>query len=90
MSTHKQTRQPIKKDKVQTGFRLQPALIHALKIQAKKQNRSLNNYVETILYEVISDETSYLLADEENRARLMEGIKQANEGKTTKIDIDAL
>lgn len=35
-------------------------------------------------------ETLYLLSSEKNRKRLFEGIKQVNNGKTTKIDIDAL
>jgi hypothetical protein len=35
--------------KVQTAFRFSSKLIGALKKQAQKENRSLNNYVETIL-----------------------------------------
>ena len=36
-------------DKKQTAFRLSEGLINNLKQEAKKQNRSLNNLVETIL-----------------------------------------
>ncbi len=35
--------------KVQTGLRLDPDLYNRLKIKAKKQKRSFNSYVETIL-----------------------------------------
>ena len=34
--------------KVQTAFRFDQELIKRLKMKAKKENRSLNNYVETI------------------------------------------
>ena len=42
--------------KVQTAFRFDKELIRRLKIKAKKENRSLNNYVETILMDVVYDE----------------------------------
>ena len=42
--------------KVQTAFRFDQDLIKRLKMKAKKDNRSLNNYVETILMDVVYDE----------------------------------
>lgn len=42
--------------KVQTAFRLDEELLNKLKVKAKKENRSLNNYVETKLMEVAYDE----------------------------------
>ena len=42
--------------KIQTAFRFDQDLINRLKIKAKKENRSLNNYVETILMDVVYDE----------------------------------
>lgn len=42
--------------KVQTAFRFDKELIRRLKLKAKKENRSLNNYVETILMDVVYDE----------------------------------
>ncbi len=42
--------------KVQTAFRFDKELIQRLKVKAKKENRSLNNYVETILMDVVYDE----------------------------------
>ena len=42
--------------KVQTAFRFDKELIRRLKIKAKKENRSLNNYVETVLMDIVYDE----------------------------------
>ena len=39
--------------KVQTAFRFDKELIRRLKIKAKQENRSLNNYVETVLMDVV-------------------------------------
>jgi len=41
--------------KVQTGLRLDPDLYNRLKIKAKQQKRSFNNYVETLLGEAVVD-----------------------------------
>ena len=42
--------------KVQTAFRLDSELLRRLKALAKRENRSLNNYVETVLMDVAYDE----------------------------------
>lgn len=42
--------------KKQTAFRLSEDLLERLKVRAKKENRSLNNYVEKILMDVVYDE----------------------------------
>ena len=42
--------------KVQTAFRLEKELIEELKEQAKRNKRSLNNYVELILSKVVEKE----------------------------------
>lgn len=39
----------IKTNRRQTSFRLRQDLLAKMKIAAKKENRSLNNYVESIL-----------------------------------------
>ena len=39
--------------KVQTAFRLEKELVEELKEQAKRNKRSLNNYVELILSKVV-------------------------------------
>ena len=55
--------------RTQTAFRLRNELLRRLKTEARKQNRSLNNYVESVLmdavYRVPSRET--LAAMEEAR-----------------------
>ena len=42
--------------KIQTAFRFDSELLRRLKIKAKRENRSLNNYVETVLMDVVYDE----------------------------------
>lgn len=37
----------------QTAFRLREDLLEKLKIAARKENRSLNNYVESVLMDVV-------------------------------------
>jgi hypothetical protein len=41
--------------KVQTAFRLEQELIDRIKEKAKAQKRSLNNYVEYLLYKEVGD-----------------------------------
>jgi len=40
-------------DRKQTAFRLKADLLNKLRIKAKKENRSLNNYVERVLMDVV-------------------------------------
>ena len=54
-----------------TAFRLNTNLVNRLKVLAKKDNRSLNNYVENILMAVAYDEPN-----ETTKA----AIKEAKEG----------
>jgi len=42
--------------KKQTAFRLDKSLVSKLKVEAKKANRSLNNYVECILMDSVYNE----------------------------------
>ena len=68
--------------KVQTAFRFDKDLIRRLKMKAKKENRSLNNYVETVLMDIVYDEPN----DE-----TLAAIEEARSGKTLeKLDIDHL
>ena len=55
-----------------TAFRLNETLINRLKKEAKKANRSLNNYVECILMESVYNEP--------NEATL-DALKEAQAGK---------
>ncbi|MBO6068963.1 MAG: toxin-antitoxin system protein [Bacteroidales bacterium] len=68
--------------KVQTAFRLNKDLIIRLKVRAKKENRSLNNYVETLLMDIVYNEPN-----EETRA----AIEEVRSGKPLeKLDVDNL
>ena len=40
-------------DRKQTAFRLRTDLLDRLKVAAKKENRSLNNYVEGVLLDAV-------------------------------------
>ena len=66
--------------KVQTAFRFDKELIRRLKIKAKKENRSLNNYVETVLMDIVYDEPN----DE-----TIEAINEVRSGKNLeKLDLE--
>ena len=68
--------------KVQTAFRLDKDLISRLKLKAKKENRSLNNYVETVLMDIVYNEPN----DETVKA-----IEEARSGKQmVRLDVDNL
>lgn len=56
----------------QTAFRLRADLLEKLKIEARKENRSLNNYVESVLMDVV-----FRTPNEETAAAM----KEAREGK---------
>ena len=60
-------------NKKQTAFRFSEDLLERLKERAKKDNRSLNNYVDKILMEAVYDEPN-----EETIAAM----KEAKEGKS--------
>lgn len=54
----------------QTAFRLSEQLLEKLKSEAKKANRSLNNYVECILIESVYKEPNETTAKTIEEARL--------------------
>lgn len=59
-------------DRKQTAFRLSTDLLERLKLAAKRQNRSLNNFVESVLMDVVYNEPN-----EETKA----AIEEAKAGK---------
>jgi hypothetical protein len=66
--------------KVQTAFRFDRELIRRLKEMAKKENRSLNNYVETVLMDIVYDEPN---------EETIEAINEARSGKELeKLDME--
>ena len=59
-------------DRKQTAFRLRTDLLDRLKVAAKKENRSLNSYVESVLLDAVyrepNEETLAAMKDaKENR-----------------------
>lgn len=60
-------------NKKQTAFRFSADLLDALKVRAKKENRSLNNFVEKVLMDVVYNEPN----DE-----TISAMKEAKEGKS--------
>ena len=60
-------------DKTLTSFRLNTHLVERLRELAKKSNRSLNNYVETLLLDIVYHEPN----DE-----TIEAIEEVRSGKT--------
>lgn len=69
-------------DRKQTAFRLRTDLLDRLKVAAKKENRSLNNYVESVLLDAV-----YREPNEETLAAM----KDAKENKNLEtLDLDNL
>lgn len=67
-------------DRKQTAFRLRTDLLDRLKVAAKKENRSLNNYVESVLLDAV-----YRESNEETLAAM----KDAKEnGNLETLDLD--
>ncbi|NQX80750.1 MAG: hypothetical protein HRT66_01990 [Flavobacteriaceae bacterium] len=60
--------------KTQTAFRIDTSLLELIKEKAKKQRRSLNNYIENLLYKDIesepNEETIKAINDAENNKNL--------------------
>ena len=61
-------------DRKQTAFRLRTDLLDRLKVAAKKENRSLNNYVESVLLDAVfrepNDETLAAMKDAKENGNL--------------------
>lgn len=67
-------------DRKQTAFRLRTDLLDRLKVAARKENRSLNNYVESVLMDAV-----YREPNEETLAAM----KEAKENKNLEtLDLD--
>lgn len=60
-------------DRKQTAFRLRTDLLDRLKVAAKKENRSLNNYVESVLLDAV-----YREPNEETLAAMKDAKENGN------------
>lgn len=58
-----------------TSFRLSEALLEQLKVEARKVNRSLNNFVESLLMERISQKPNQTTISAINEARSGEDLE---------------
>ena len=67
------------KTKASTSIRIDADLLNTLKKNAKKDNRSLSNYLETILFDVVKRPNQETLS----------AISEAKEGKTAAVDISS-
>ena len=64
--------------KVQTAFRLDKDLLERIKEKAKAQKRSLNNYVEYLLYKDVGDipnETTEAAIEEARRGKDLDSLE---------------
>ena len=64
--------------KVQTAFRLDKDLLERIKEKAKAQKRSLNNYVEYLLYKDVGDipnKTTEAAIEEARRGQDLESLE---------------
>ena len=59
--------------RTQTAFRLSNELLRRLKIEARKQNRSMNNYVESVLMDAV-----YRVPNRETLAAMEEAREDKN------------
>ena len=59
--------------RTQTAFRLSNELLRRLKIEARKQNRSMNNYVESVLMDAV-----YRVPNRETLAAMEEAREEKN------------
>ena len=64
--------------KKQTAFRLNGDLLERLKAKARRENRSLNNYVESVLMSVAYDEPNEIT---------ITAMKDAMTGKGEELDL---
>ena len=68
--------------RTQTAFRLSTELLKRLKIEARKQNRSLNNFVESVLMDAVNRTPN---------AQTMAAVKEARENDNLEsINLDNL
>ena len=68
--------------RTQTAFRLSTELLKRLKVEARKQNRSLNNFVESVLMDAVYRTPN---------ATTMTAVKEAREDKNLEtINLDNL
>lgn len=71
-------------DRKQTAFRLRTDLLSRLKQEARKENRSLNNFVENVLMSLFYQEPN-----DETKAAIQEAKAGKSAGKIDMTDFDS-
>lgn len=66
------------------SLRISPALYEHLKTLSSKENRSINNYVETMLFKVSNFEEKQTYSDETGD-KIIKALKEHKKGETIKI-----
>lgn len=72
--------------RVPASFRFQSTLLEELKDKAKASNRSLNNYVESLLINILHPAQE---VEDVPNAVTLAAMKEAREGKTTPVDMSS-
>ena len=75
-------------ERIQTSFRLQSGLLEELKAQAKASNRSLNNYVESLLISILHPSTvkDDNVITPELRKKIDKGMEEYRNGETLNFE----
>lgn len=66
------------------SLRISPALYEHLKTLSSKENRSINNYVETMLFKVSNFEEKQTYSDETGD-KIIKALEEHKNGETIKI-----
>jgi len=66
------------------SLRISPALYEHLKTLSSKENRSINNYVETMLFKVSNFEEKQTYSDETGD-KIIKALEEHKKGETIKI-----
>ena len=72
------------------SLRISPALYEHIKKVSTKENRSINNYVETILFKVSKFEDTMKAYSEETGNKIIKALEEHKKGETVKITPETL
>lgn len=74
------------------SLRISPALYEHLKKVSSKENRSVNNYVETMLFKVsnFEEEDNIQTYSDETGDKIIRALEEHRKGETIKITPDTL
>lgn len=76
------------KTKSSASIRIDTDLLNTLKSNAKRDNRSFSNYIETILFDVIAQQQTHDITEEICQG--LREVKMMKEGKLKELSMDDL